>query len=499
MNFFSRPFLIAVGVAIIKFLIPLFAIHAEYQLHRDEYLYLAEGRHLAWGFDEVPPAIPFLGWVSFHLGNSINAVRLWGGIFGALTALLLGAIVNRLGGKWLAQILAGFAFLFSSYLRIHILFQPNFLDIFFWSLISYSLISFFVTEKSKWLYVAGTALGLGVLSKYMIVVFAFSLFIGILFTRQRRLLLNKHLWFAMILAFLIALPNLIWQIVNDFPAIHHVQELQQTQLQFISPMSFLIGQVLMMVNSFPLWIVGVFALALAAYNQSLRFFAWAYLIMLFIFYFTGGKDYYTLGFYPLLFSAGGVWFEKGGQLRSYFGYALVALIVGVGVLIMPIALPLLSPQEQASFGKRRHLEQFGELTWEDGKIHPLCQDFADMLGWEELAKKTSAIYNNLPDSIQKKTAIYCYNYGEAGALWFYQKKYPMPPPLSESSSFKLWFPAGIPDVSSVIIITDNNKPPESDGRFELSEIELMDSVSNPLAREYRSKIYFVGSLKYLGK
>ena len=140
MKFFSRPFLIAVGVAIIKFLIPLFAIHAEYQLHRDEYLYLAEGRHLAWGFDEVPPAIPFLGWVSFHLGNSINAVRLWGGIFGALTALLLGAIVNRLGGKWLAQILAGLAFLFSSYLRIHILFQPNFLDIFFWSLISYSLI-----------------------------------------------------------------------------------------------------------------------------------------------------------------------------------------------------------------------------------------------------------------------------------------------------------------------------------------------------------------------
>ncbi|KKX47100.1 hypothetical protein L950_0228290 [Sphingobacterium sp. IITKGP-BTPF85] len=27
------------------------------------------------------------------------------------------------------------------------------------------------------------------------------------------------------------------------------------------------------------------------------------------------------------------------------------------------------------------------LTWEDGKEHQLPQDFADMLGWKELAKK----------------------------------------------------------------------------------------------------------------
>ena len=32
-----------------------------YGLHRDEYLYLAEGDHLAWGFLEVPPLTPALG------------------------------------------------------------------------------------------------------------------------------------------------------------------------------------------------------------------------------------------------------------------------------------------------------------------------------------------------------------------------------------------------------------------------------------------------------
>lgn len=270
----------------------------------DEYLYLAEGRHLAWGFDEVPPAIPFLGWITYLLGNSEQMVRIWPALFGALTALLIGTMVSRLGGKWKAQLIAGLIYLFSTYLRIHSLFQPNILDIFFWSVISFSLICFFQSDKNRWLYISGIALGLGILSKYMIVIFIVSLFIGIILTKQRTLLLNKHLWFSLLIAFIIALPNMVWQINHDLPAIHHVEELQETQLQFISPLRFLIEQILLTSNSFPVWIAGLLFLARSKELSMLRFFTWAFLAMLIIFTFIGGKSYYTLGFFSVTICGG---------------------------------------------------------------------------------------------------------------------------------------------------------------------------------------------------
>jgi hypothetical protein len=42
-------------LALLKFILPFILQNSFYQLHRDEYLYLAEGKHLAWGFMEVPP------------------------------------------------------------------------------------------------------------------------------------------------------------------------------------------------------------------------------------------------------------------------------------------------------------------------------------------------------------------------------------------------------------------------------------------------------------
>lgn len=47
-----------------------------YGLHRDEYLYLEMGRHLAWGYKEVPPLLAPLAALSRALGDSAWAVRL---------------------------------------------------------------------------------------------------------------------------------------------------------------------------------------------------------------------------------------------------------------------------------------------------------------------------------------------------------------------------------------------------------------------------------------
>ena len=84
------------------------------------------------------------------------------------------------------------------------------------------------------------------LSKYSVAFYTISILLGLLFTKHRTIFLNKHFWYASLIGFIIFLPNLIWQWQNHFPVIVHMNELQQTQLQYINPSGFLIDQLLFM-------------------------------------------------------------------------------------------------------------------------------------------------------------------------------------------------------------------------------------------------------------
>ena len=86
---------------------------------------------------------------------------------------------------------------------------------------------------------------------------------------------------------------------------------------------------------------------------------------------------------------------------------------------MKLVYPILTPEQirknAASF------EKLGLLRWEDGKNHNLPQDFADMLGWHEMADKALEAYQMIPEDERDSTLIICDNYGEAGALNFYDR------------------------------------------------------------------------------
>src|SRR5438034_1224061 len=123
-------------------------------------------------------------------------------------------------------------FIFGVFLRIHFLFQPNFLEVFFWTMLAYSIIKYIRTEKIKWLYIFGISAGLGMMSKYSVAFFILSMVAGLLLTPQRKILLNRHFWFAALVGLIIFLPNLFWQVQNHLPVVFHMKELQKYQLQY---------------------------------------------------------------------------------------------------------------------------------------------------------------------------------------------------------------------------------------------------------------------------
>ncbi|HXS56402.1 MAG TPA: glycosyltransferase family 39 protein [Hanamia sp.] len=474
-------------LACIKFILPFILQSDAYQPQRDEFLYLAEGHHMAWGFMEIPPLLSVFAWFTNLFGDSMFWLKFWPSLFGALTYILVGKMILSFGGKSLALFLGFLAFIFGAYLRVHFLFQPNFLEIFFWTLISFSLIRYIQTENNYWLYVLGVGVGLGMNSKYSVAFFVISLLLGLLVTRNRKIFSNKHLYFAAIIAFLIFLPNFLWQYNRNFPVSVHMKELQRTQLQYVSPGSFLIGQLMMNLPCLFIWIAGLY-FAIFKQQGKYRIFAWAYLFIIALLLYFQGKIYYTLGIYPVLFGFGAYHLEQFATNHlKFWKYVFIILPLLIGIPTIPLMLPIAKPNSLAAYYKARHIENIGFLKWEDLQNHALPQDFADMLGWKEITEKTAKAYATLTDEEKKKTIIFCDNYGQAGAVNYYGTQLGLPVAYSDNASFLYWLPDSL-HIDNMVLITDDQQEMQHDFIKDFTSAVLSDNVTNEYAREKGSLI-----------
>jgi hypothetical protein len=123
--------------------------------------------------------------------------------------------------------------------------------------------------------------------------------------------------------------------------------------------------------------------------------------------------------------------------------------------------------------------------WEDDTIHPLPQDYADMLGWEELTSLARQAYDSVLD--KEACVIYAQNYGQAGAISVIGKKYNMPEAMSFHDSFRYWLPKDLKsEIREFIYINDELG---EDIQDLFSNIQVIGSISNPYAREYGTTVY----------
>jgi hypothetical protein len=475
-------------LALIKLILPFFLQNSFYQPHRDEYLYLAEAHHMSWGFMEVPPLLSVFAWITNFFGGNMFWIRIWPDLFGALTFLLVGKIIISLGGKTFSLFLGWLPFVLDGYMRLFFLFMPNFLDVFFWTLIAFTLIRFIQTQQNKWLYWFGVAVGLGMMSKYSVAFYTVSVLGGILITKHRKIFLNKHFYYACIIALLIFLPNIIWQYNHRFPVITHMNELQQEQLKYNSATGFIISQFIMNLPCVFIWLAGLIYVSFFSSGKTYRFIGWAYLFVIILLIVLRGKDYYALGAYPVLFAFGAYQLEKATSIRlRWTRYAMLLFSFALGLFAMPLIMPLAKPETLANYYKKTGLNKTGSFKWEDQQMHPLPQDFADMIGWKEMAMKTGAVYNSLPPDEREKTFVYCRGYFSAGALNYYRKEAHLPEVYSDNASFLFWMPDKY-DIKNLILV-GHTMPDSNDIVFQQFEkVSIKDSIDMPLFRENGMKI-----------
>jgi hypothetical protein len=473
---------------LLKFVLQYGLISPEYDLHRDEYLHLDQAKHLAWGYLSVPPFTSWISYLILILGNGVFWVKFFPALFGALTLYLVWKTIETLGGGLFAQALGATAILFSAILRLNLLYQPNSADVFFWTLLYFNLIKYFHSNHVKWLGAAGFAFGLGLLNKYNIGFLALGLFPALLLTPQRKIFTTKSLYYAGLMALLVILPNLVWQYLNDFPVIHHMNELAATQLEKVNRMDFVKEQLLFFFGSLFLVMGGLLSLALSKPFQNYRFVFWSYVFTLALFIGLKAKGYYAIGLYPVLVAFGAVYFEallRNGWKR-YLRPVAIALPVLFFVPFVRAIFPIDSPKKIAAHGER--YKKLGLLRWEDGKDHALPQDFADMICWKAMAAQVDKAYATIPNAAEN-TLVLCDNYGQAGAINFYTRHKSLQA-VSFNADYIDWIPKDkrFTNVIAVKDLTDDDSNRTRE-RPLFRSIELTGTIDNPLAREYGTKVF----------
>lgn len=469
-----------------KFGLQYLIVDQGYELHRDEFLHLDQANHLAWGYVSVPPVTSWISCLIQFFGNTIFWIRFFPALFGALTIVVVWKIIETLNGNLFALVLGSACILFSALLRLNILYQPGSLDILCWGMFYFVLIRYTKTENSNWLYLLAVVFAIGFLNKYNIVFLLIGLIPALLLTK-RSIFREKHLYFSLIVCLLIISPNLEWQRHNNFPVFRHLEQLANTQLVNVNRWHFLRDQLLFFIGSLFVIISGLYGLLIYPPFKRYRFFFWTFGFTVCVFVFLRAKGYYAIGLYPVYIAFGSVYLEKlwnTGRKRH-----LQPLAIAVPILtFIPMYHSTFPNKNPKLMIDNLHVyKDLGLHRWEDGKDHYLPQDFADMLGWKELANKIDSIYPTI--SRQGHTIILCDNYGQAGAINYYAKNRNIQA-VSFSADYINWFVWDKAFVNMIRVKTfgsEGNELNETGPIFNTSY--QAGFIQSPFAREHGTTIY----------
>ena len=168
-------------LASIKLIIQLMG-NGNYGYHRDELLHLSASEHLDWGYMEFPPLIGLIGKISYLLFDyTLMGTRLFPTLAGVGIVVVCCLIAKELNANRYGILLAGICVLaFLPFYRNHTLFQPVAFDQLFWTFGFYYIIRYIKTEDYKYLLFTGVTLGVGLMNKYTILVWAFGVLLSLI-------------------------------------------------------------------------------------------------------------------------------------------------------------------------------------------------------------------------------------------------------------------------------------------------------------------------------
>src|SRR6266480_2349847 len=478
-------------ILIILFSVVALLVHlltnGRYGYFRDELYYIACARHLALGYVDQPPlSILFLHLSQMLLGNSLFAIRLLPALAGAATVAITGLIARELGGRAWAIALGCAGSLCAMFnLAVGNFFSMNAFEPLFWIGCVYLLVRI-INGGSPilWLWF-GVLLGFGLENKHSTAFFAAGVFVALLLTPERRHLAKKWIWFGGLIAFAIALPNILWQLQNHWATYELLSNIARSDKNVaLSPAQFILQQIVFMnPGTLPLWLGGLCWVLCSRDGRRYMALGIIYLVMLAEFIALHGKSYYLAPGYPMLLAAGGVAVERVFAIRlRWCKPALLVLILVTGALFAPSAVQILPPANLIAYMRAIVLQL---PRTETSHTAALPQIFADQFGWQEMVASVAHVYHHLRPEDEKRSAIFCQNYGEAGALDFFGPKFGLPPAICGHQNYFLWGPRDWTGEVALVLDTRDDSAREQFASVE----DLGQIVSSPWAMPFERRMH----------
>ena len=502
--------LIVVAIALAKFVFHCY-FNNRYDYFRDEFDYMACGNHLAWGYVDQPPLIPFLIHICRAiLGDSLRSIRFIPAVASSLLLVQTALLAREFGGRRFALLLSAIAVLIApQYLSNGSLLGTNCLEPNLWMGCAYFVVLAIKRDNPRYWLWFGVVAGIGLQEKYSIALFGFGIVVGLLLTPQRRVFLNPWIWIGGFVAFLIFLPNLLWNIHNQWPFVQLMHNIRAAGRDVVLPFPQFFFQQILLIDPItaPIWIRGLIALFVSQALKPYRVLGWCYLVCFTVFFVLHGKNYYLSPIYPMLLAAGAVSIEAAIERRKiasaeaesvrvspnrlvWLKPVIIVLLLASGAHLAPLVVPILSPDKFLAYLK--YLPMKPPVMEHGHERAPLPQWYSDQFGWEEIVAETAKAYNQLAPAERPGCGIFAQNYGQAGAIDFFGPRYGLPPALSGHQTYWLWGPRGYSG-SCLVVLGDTRERLEE--LFEHVEY-VGTSADNPFALEKEIAVYICRGAKF---
>lgn len=469
---FSPPTAAFLAIAVLVIHIATNLI-TSYGFHRDEFLYFAMGEHLSLWRMDFPPFIAIVARFSHTLFNeSLAGLRLAPAFAHAALVYCATFAASVFGGRRSAQMLAGLAVATSPlFMRAGAMFQPVTFDQLWWTLALLALtLRIRENDPKHWLGL-GIFLGLGALTKFSVAFIAAGVVVAVLATPLRRDLLTKFPYVGLLAAIVIGHPSITGQLALGWPVRGQMADLQSSQLARVQWLDFITGQF----GFGPIVLLGVagFVFAFRSRWRPIAIATGAAFVILLVMH---GKAYYIGPIYPILAAAGAAALDQLGQRiapkRPTKVLAVAAAAVALyGIATLPFGLPLLAPVEMAEFSKA--LGGASATRTNTGEQLPLPQDYADMLGWDNLASRVATVWASLPPADTAAAVLIASNYGRAGALDLLGRPLGLPPVIAAAGSY--WFFGPGTKRGDVAVAVDDNAETLRQFFREVTEVARTDN------------------------
>ena len=427
------------GLALTDFVAHML-VSANYGYFRDELYYIEAGRHLTFGYVDFPPLIALVARLLGVLaGDALWAIHVVPALATALIVLLTGLMARELGGRGFAQALAALASLVAvTFLAIGSIFSMDALDELWWIVASYVAILILKRDRPRLWFLFGAIVGVGLMTKVTMLFFGFAIAVGLLLTPARRHFRAKWIWLGAAIAFVFLVPYVLWNAGNGWPTLEFFANYEASD----GPSEFLFGQILgMNPITLPLSFAGLWFYFGTNSGKPYRALGWAFLVLLSIFTLLGAKAYFLSPAYPMLYAGGAVMVERlRVRAAGLFKPLYVGLLLVSGLLLTPLAMPILPPATFAStYG---FMSDTGNASaGQEGEgVYP--QYLGDRFGWDTMTQTVAGVYDDLSAAERSRACIFTANYGEASALNFLGDRYGLPPAISGHNSYYLWGPGG---------------------------------------------------------